>query len=173
MVLNSFRWWLAVLVACLATVMVQPASAQDAESGAKDVAPDFVLRSASGGNIRLSEYQGQVVVLGFWARWCGDCRQAMQALDGLYGKYQRAGLVLLGIDVDDSLEQTRAMSRSLGLSFPVLVDDQKVVSGLYKIKSMPLIILIDRAGQVRYQHKGFELGDQGKISDEIRELLNE
>lgn len=157
----------------LAIVLVQPAIAQEANSGEQNAAPDFVLRSASGGNIRLSEYQGQAVVLGFWARWCGDCRQAMQALDGLYDKYQRAGLVLLGIDVDDSPEQTLSMARSLGLTFPVLVDDQKIVSSLYKVKSMPLIVLIDRAGQVRYLHKGFELGDQGKIGDEIRELLNE
>ena len=171
--MNSFRWWLTALLAGLAVMWVQPAIAQDANSGEQNAAPDFVLRSASGGNVRLSEYQGQAVVIGFWARWCGDCRQAMQALDGLYDKYQRAGLVMLGIDVDDSVDQARSMAHSLGLTFPVLVDDQKIVSGAYKVKSMPLIILIDRAGQVRYQHKGFELGDQGKIGDEIRELLNE
>ena len=138
-----------------------------------EVAPDFVLRSITGGNLRLSEYQGQVVALGFWARWCGDCRQAMQALDTVYAKYQRAGLVLLGIDVDDSVEQTSAMTRSLGLTFPVLVDDHKTVSVLYKVKSMPLIVLIDRAGQVRYSHAGFELGDQARIGEELRQLLNE
>jgi len=153
---------------------MQPAVAQEAsEAPAAEMAPDFVLRSISGGNVRLSEFQGQVVALGFWARWCGDCRQAMQALDSLYGKYQRAGLVLLGIDVDDSIDQTRAMSRSLGLTFPVLVDNDKTVSNLYKVKSMPLIILIDRAGQIRFQHKKYELGDQGRISEELRQLLNE
>jgi peroxiredoxin len=151
----------------------QPVIAQEADAPAAEQAPDFVLRAVSGGNFRLSEFQGQVVALGFWARWCGDCRQAMQALNTLYDKYQRAGLVLLGIDVDDSLEQTRAMTRSLGLTFPVLVDDQKTVSNLFKVKSMPLIVLIDRAGQIRFQHKGYELGDQSRISDELRQLLNE
>lgn len=167
---------MAILAFCCAAMMLQQAAvAQQAEDATLSpaAAPDFVLRSVSGENLRLSEYRGQVVALGFWARWCGDCREAMQALDGLYDKYQRAGLVLLGIDVDDSPEQTRSMAKSLGLTFPVLVDEQKTVSSLYKVKTMPLIVLIDRAGQVRYQHKGFELGDQSQIGDELRELLNE
>jgi len=165
---------MTVLVGSVVIMLSQPVLAQEASSAPEsELAPDFVLRSISGGNVRLSEYQGQVVALGFWARWCGDCRQAMQALDGLYAKYQRAGLVLMGIDVDDSMEQTRAMARSLGLAFPVLVDDQKIVSNLYKVKSMPLIILIDRAGQIRFQHKRYELGDQNRIGEELRQLLNE
>ena len=175
MVLNIFRRFMVVLACSYAmSTGLQPVIAQEAvEVPAPEMAPDFVLRSITGGNVRLSEFQGQVVALGFWARWCGDCRQAMQALDGLYGKYQRAGLVLLGIDVDDSIDQTRAMARSLGLTFPVLVDDQKTVSNLYKVKSMPLIILVDRAGQMRFQHKKYEMGDQAKISEELRQLLNE
>ena len=172
--ISKFKhWWTVVLLTAGIALNGQAAWAQDAGTETQNLAPDFVLRAVAGGNIRLSEFQGQVVVLGFWARWCGDCRQARQALDSLYGKYQRAGLVMLGIDVDDSMEQTRAMARSLGLTFPVLVDEQKTVSNLYKVKSMPLIILIDRAGQIRYQHKGFQLGDQAKISDEFRQLLNE
>ncbi len=173
MALNNYTRCLTALMAILVMAIWQPVAAQDAGTPEQNAAPDFVLRSISGSNLRLSEYQGQVVALGFWARWCGDCRQAMQALDGLYGKYQRAGLVLLGIDVDDTEEQTRAMARSLGLTFPVLVDNEKMVSALYKVKSMPLIILIDRTGQIRYQHKGFELGGQTQISDELRQLLNE
>jgi hypothetical protein len=55
----------------------------------------------------------------------------------------------------------------------VLVDDQKIVSSLFNVKTMPLIILIDRAGQIRFQHKGFQMGDQARISDELRLLLNE
>jgi len=177
-VLNFFRRCVAVLLCSYVVAMwPQPVIAQEtgdaSAAPAGETAPDFVLRSISGDNIRLSEYQGQVVALGFWARWCGDCRQAMQALDGLYSKYQRAGLVLLGIDVDDSADQTRAMARSLGLTFPVLVDEEKTVSSLYKVKSMPLIILIDRAGQIRFKHRKYELGDQGQISEELRQLLNE
>jgi len=172
-VLNIVKQWVTILAASMVLVISQPVVAQETDAATPDMAPDFVLRSVAGGNVRLSEFGGQVVALGFWARWCGDCRQAMQAMDGLYGKYQRAGLVMLGIDVDDSLEQTRAMTRSLSLTFPVLVDDQKTVSSLFNVKSMPLIILIDRAGQIRFQHKGFQMGDQARISDELRLLLNE
>jgi peroxiredoxin len=168
--LNRFRHCLLV-VALGCACWVQSSFAED--NAATDAAPDFVLRSVGGENVRLSEYQGQVVVIGFWARWCGDCREAMQALEGLYSKYQRAGLVMLGINVDDSLDQTRAMAKSLGMSFPVLIDAKKAVSDSYKVKTMPLIVLIDRAGQVRFRHKRYELGDQNHISDEIRQLLNE
>lgn len=136
-------------------------------------APDFALRAISGENLRLSEFRGQVVAVGFWARWCGDCRQAMKALNAIYQKYQPAGLTILGIDVDDSQEQTAAMARSLGLSFPVLMDDRKAASSLFNVKSMPLIVVIDREGNQRYSHSSFELGDEARIGDELRTLLNE
>lgn len=137
------------------------------------VAPDFALRSLSGDNVRLSEYRGSVVLLGFWARWCGDCRQAMQALNEVHAKYQRAGLVTLGIDIDDTTEQAATMVRSLGLSFPVLVDTYKTASSQFNLKAMPLLVLIDREGWIRYSHAGFERGQELLITDQLRQLLNE
>ncbi|MGC3980704.1 MAG: TlpA disulfide reductase family protein [Steroidobacteraceae bacterium] len=140
---------------------------------AAEVAPDFALRSLSGSNIRLSEYRGSVVLLGFWARWCGDCRQAMQALNSVQAKYERAGLITLGINVDDSFEQAASMTQSLGLQFPVLVDTDKTASSLFNLKSMPLLVLIDRDGRVRYSHGGFERGQELLITEQLRQLLNE
>lgn len=160
----------AVVLASSASTLVQAASSS-AENAV--MAPDFALRSIAGDNLRLSEYRGQVVALGFWARWCGDCRQAMKALNEIYDKYQKAGLVTLGINVDDSLEQAGAMARSLGLNFPILVDEQKTASSLFDLKSMPLIVIIDREGRRRYIHTSFELGDESRISSELRTLLNE
>jgi peroxiredoxin len=158
---------LSIGLGCAADALAQTATADN------NSAPDFALRAVSGENLRLSEYRGQVVALGFWARWCGDCRQAMKALNEIYAKYQRAGLVMLGIDVDDTLEQTSTMTRSLGLSFPVLVDEHKTASSLFNVKSMPLIVLIDREGRQRYRHTSFELGDEARIGAELRTLLNE
>ena len=63
-------------------------------------APDFVLKSASGENLRLSEYRGDVVMINFWATWCGPCRQEMPLLDDLYGRYQRVGFNLLGVNIE-------------------------------------------------------------------------
>jgi len=142
-------------------------------AAALTTAPDFALKSLTSDNLRLSEFRGQVVLLGFWARWCGDCRQAMQALQEIDAKYQRAGLVTLGIDVDDNPEKSRAMTTALGLRFPILIDENKQVSALYKVESMPLLILVDREGQIRYRQGGFETGDGVKLTDQLRQLLND
>lgn len=170
-------WLRRFAVSLLLSLSISWGSAADVSaqtaSADNNSTPDFALRAVSGENLRLSEFRGQVVALGFWARWCGDCRQAMKALNEIYAKYQRAGLVMLGIDVDDTTEQTSAMTRSLGLSFPVLVDEHKTASSLFNVKSMPLIVLIDREGHQRYSHTSFELGDEARIGTELRTLLNE
>src|ERR1035438_235212 len=70
-------------------------------------APDFVLKSSDGRNLRLSEYRGQVVLINFWARWAGDSRQEMPALDRINTTYNRAGLVVLGVSVDEDWRRAR------------------------------------------------------------------
>jgi thiol-disulfide isomerase/thioredoxin len=88
-------------------------------------APDFVLRSFDGANLRLSEHLGEVVILNFWATWCGPCRQEMPLLDELYNKYRRAGLVLLSVNLDDTSERAMEMVQALKLTYPVLIDARK------------------------------------------------
>jgi peroxiredoxin len=134
---------------------------------------DFSMRTLTGEVIRLSEQRGSVVVMGFWARWCGDCRQAMQALDAINDKYQRAGLLTLGVNVGDSAEQAAAMTRSLGLKFPVLIDVSQSASSQFNLKTMPLIVLIDRDGKLRYSHQGFSRGDELEVASQLHQLLNE
>jgi len=159
-------------ITLLGLVSLNDVSAAEA-AGAEQLAPDFALRSLGGGNVRLSEYRGSVVLLGFWARWCGDCRQAMQALDEVHKKYQRAGLVTLALNVGDTEEQAAAMAHSLGLTFPVLVDTTKAASSQFNLKSMPLLLLIDREGRVRDSYAGFERGQELLITEKLRQLLNE
>ena len=79
-------------------------------------APDFALRSMKGPTVRLSEHLGEVVLINFWATWCGPCRQEMPLLDQLYGKYQRAGLVLLSVNIDETLEPAIEMAQTLKVS---------------------------------------------------------
>ncbi len=136
-------------------------------------APDFVLRSATGENLRLSEYRGDVVMINFWATWCGPCRQEMPLLDELYGRYQRVGFSLLGINIDDDSRRAMAMVNELGVSFPVLFDEHKEVSKLYQVDAMPVTILLDREGTVRHIHHGYKPGYEQKYLNEIRSLLRE
>ena len=136
-------------------------------------APDFALKSSSGENLRLSEYRGDVVMVNFWATWCGPCRQEMPLLDELYTRYQRVGFSLLGVNIDDNSSKAMNMVSELGVSFPVLFDARKDVSRLYEVEAMPVTVLIDREGMVRYVHHGYEPGIEEKYLDQIRSLLRE
>lgn len=136
-------------------------------------APDFVLKSSVGDNLRLSEYRGDVVMINFWATWCGPCRQEMPLLDELYSRYGRVGFSLLGVNIDDNSSKAMNMASELGVSFPVLFDSDKAVSKLYEVEAMPVTVLIDREGTVRYVHHGYKPGYEEKYLDQIRSLLRE
>ena len=136
-------------------------------------APDFALKSLTGKNLRLSEFRGEVVMINFWATWCGPCRQEMPLLDELHRRYQKVGLRLIGVNIDDDQRSAIKMVRVLGISFPVLLDERKHVSRLYDVDAMPATLLIDRTGVVRYIHHGYRSGYEQSYVDEIRELLKE
>jgi peroxiredoxin len=137
------------------------------------VAPDFALKSSTGENLRLSEYRGNVVMINFWATWCGPCRQEMPLLDELYTRYERVGFSLLGVNIDDDSRRAMQMIEDLGVSFPVLFDARKEVSKLYEVEAMPVTVLVDREGNVRYVHHGYKPGYEDKYLDQVRSLLRE
>ncbi len=150
--------------------------ASTASAGTKldgGLAPDFALRSLAGQNLRLSEYRGEVVMLSFWASWCGQCRQELPELDDLYPRYQKVGLTLLGVSIDDEKRKTEDMVRTLEVTFPVLIDERREVSRLYRVDDMPAAVLIDREGTVRYTHYGYRRNNLERYLEEIRELLRE
>lgn len=137
----------------------------------QSAAPDFTLRSVSGPNFRLQEQRGRVVLINFWATWCGPCRQEMPHLNRLYDKYRAAGFVLLGVNVDEDARNAADLALKLGLKFPVLLDTDKAVSHLYDLSTMPSTVLIDRDGRVRYVHRGYLTGYEDVYDKQIRELL--
>ena len=136
-------------------------------------APDFVLKSSTGANLRLSEFRGDVVMINFWATWCGPCRQEMPLLDELYSRYQRVGFSLLGVNIDDDSSRAMRMIEELGVKFPVLFDESKEVSKLYQVEAMPVTVLVDREGTVRHVHHGYKPGYEDNYLTEIRSLLRE
>ena len=136
-------------------------------------APDFVLKGMDGRNLRMSEYRGQVVLVNFWARWAGDSRQEMPALDRINTTYNRAGLVVLGVSVDEDLNRAREYAGAMKVSYPILFDTGPDIGRDYLLQRMPMTILVDRAGVVRYSNVGFKRGDERAYLDHIRELLRE
>src|SRR5713101_6628963 len=136
-------------------------------------APDFALRSMDGKNRRLSEFRGQVVLVNFWARWAGDSRQEMPALDRINTTYNRAGLVVLGVSIDEDLGRAREFAGAMKVSYPIMFDTGSDIGRDYLLQTMPMTILVDRAGIVRYSNVGFKRGDERAYLDHIRELLRE
>jgi peroxiredoxin len=161
----------AALAATFTLAALAPACA--ATPAANAVAPDFTLRSADGRNVRLDELRGQVVLVNFWATWCGPCREEMPRLDTLYQKYRKSGFVLLGVNVDDDPKTALATMAKLNVSFPVLFDADKKVSKLYDLNTMPSTIVIDRDGKMRFLHRGYRAGTESDYEQQIRGLLKE
>jgi len=146
-------------------------TAATALSGAP--APDFVLKSLSGENVRLSEFRGQVVMVSFWATWCGDCRTQLDSLNEWYDTYHGAGLQLLAVSLDRSWEVFSKTANTLNLAYPVLYDANLEVSKLYDVSSMPVAVLIDRDGVVRDVIEGYRRTGEQEFLDRVRALLRE
>jgi peroxiredoxin len=136
-------------------------------------APDFALKGLDGKNMRLSEYRGQVVLINFWARWAGPSRDEMPALEQINSTYQRAGLVVLGVSIDEDLPRAREFAGSMRVSYPMLFDSADKTGTKYAIERLPTTYLIDRGGVIRFANVGFKRGDEKIYLDQIRELLRE
>lgn len=165
---------LAAAALALATALpLAGLPARAAAPALQSPAPDFTLRTSDGRNLRLQELRGQVVLINFWATWCGPCREEMPLLDKLHTKYKGLGFTLLGINVDDDAQAGQALAAKLGVKFPVLLDTDKRVSRLYDLNSMPSTVLVDRDGRVRHLHRGFRAGYEQTYEQQIRALLKE
>ena len=103
-------------------IAIGAASIAAAPSIVGKAAPDFVLRGLDGRNLRLSEFRGQVVLVNFWTRSDGDSRQQMPALDRINITYQRAGLVVIGVSVDEDLRRSKEFAAAMSVSYPILFD---------------------------------------------------
>jgi peroxiredoxin len=155
----------------LAATLVLAASAATPALTPAGSAPDFTLHAMSGPNLQLKDQRGRVVMVNFWATWCGPCRQEMPQLNRLYEKYRASGFVLLGVNVDDDSSKAAEVAKKLGVTFPVLLDTDKKVSKLYDLSTMPSTVIIDRDGKVRYVHRGYLTGYENDYEKQIRELL--
>ena len=133
-------------------------------------APDFTLRSNQGDNKKLSELRGKVVLLNFWATWCGPCRQEIPKLTELKELHDEYDFELLGINIDEDPKKALRLAKKLSVNFPILFDEEKLVSKSYAIDAMPMTILIDRDGTVRYVHRGYKENYLGLYQEQIQKL---
>lgn len=136
-------------------------------------APDFTLKSLEGSNLRLAEQRGDIIVLNFWASWCGPCLQEMPALDALAAKYAPLGVQVWGVNVESDNRVAQAYLQRTKVDFPILFDDQNEVSKAYQVQAMPTTVIIDKDGQIRALHRGYKPGYEQKYEEDIKRLLRE
>jgi peroxiredoxin len=137
-------------------------------------APAFKLQSRDGKTVALGDLKGQVVMVNFWATWCGPCRQEMPHLEALYERYNSLGFTLLGVNVEDNPEGAKKWLEENGpVTFPVLLDPKNQVSKLYKVQTMPTTVLVARDGTMRFIHHGYKPGYEGEYQTQVRALLKE
>jgi peroxiredoxin len=170
---SSSRMIAVTGLALALSVTALPATSLAANITAGVTAPSFQLASMNGKPLGLDDLKGQVILINFWASWCGPCRQEMPILEQLYRSYQPAGFTLLGVNVEPSLGDAQKFLHGTPVSFPILFDPQSKVSKLYEVTGMPSTIIVDRKGNVRYVHHGYKPGDEGEYLDQIRALTQE
>jgi peroxiredoxin len=171
---KGLGWLLGVAVLAMggALILFGQGSAPPLHRG--DLAPDFTL-STSGDNRRVSltDYSGQVVLVNFWATWCKPCEDEMPAMERLYQQMAPLGFELLAVSVDQDQELVSAFVERQALTFPILLDSEQVVTGVYQTMGFPESLLLDRRGRIVERYVGPKPWDQPEYVDRIQRLLNE
>jgi peroxiredoxin len=169
------RSWLAcmALASCVllaALLEFRGVSASDRILKDRQQAPDFTLQDARGATIRLSSYKNKVVVLNFWATWCGGCKVEIPWFVEFQSRYKDRGFTVIGVSMDDDgFQAVRPFLLEKKLNYPVVIGNQRLVK-LYGVESMPETVLIDGRGRIAAFHLG--LVDKPSLEREIRTLLD-
>ena len=146
-----------------------------AHAGGSALPPDFELPRLDGGTERLSAHFGKhVVLVDFWATFCKPCLRAMPDLDALYRARKERGLVVLGVSIDGpgSAAEVRAEVARLGVSFPILLDEESRAVSLYNPRaSAPFSVLIGRDGRLLAKREGYTTGSHAALQADIDAAL--
>ena len=123
------------------------------------------------GQGNLNQYKGKVVIVDFWASWCEPCKKEVPALNAIYKKYLKKGVVIVGVNVDDEEVTAKDFLKDNHFDFPLFHDDGKKLAGMCDLSTMPSSFVIDKKGVVRFVHSGYKDGDPAKFEQEIKSIL--
>ncbi len=138
-----------------------------------DDAPDFTLKTMSGNNLNLNEQRGNIIVINFWASWCGPCRTEMPILQEFHDQYEDLGVAVWGVNVEQENQAGLDYIKELGVDFPIFFDASNQISAAYNVEAMPTTVIIDRHGKVRSVFRGYQKGYEKKYAKVIKQLIRE
>ncbi len=132
-------------------------------------APNFKLPDLSGQQVSLNQFKGKIVLMDFWATWCGPCRKTMPIVENLQKEYADS-MVLLTINLQETQDVVRDYIRSYGIHSRVLLDEEGAVAAMFGAAGIPMQILIDKEGIVRFAMTGYGSGMASTLRSEINKL---
>lgn len=139
-------------------------------AGERKPAPEFALKDADGRTVRLSDYRGKVVLLNFWATWCGPCRMEVPWLIEMQRDNKDRGFEVLGVSMDDNgWEDVKPFLAEMKINYRVMIGDDRTAQNYGGVESLPTTFLIDRDGKVAVAHVG--LTSKKDIQDGVDQLL--
>lgn len=143
-------------------------AATDADS--RKAAPDFTLKDEQGRDVRLSDFKGKVVLLNFWATWCGPCKIEMPWFVDFQRKYKDRGFSVIAVSLDEEgWEVVKPFTEQLKLNFPVVIGSDEMADGYGGIEALPTTFIIDKEGRIASQHMG--LVSMSDYEEDIESLL--
>ncbi|GFP30602.1 peroxiredoxin family protein [Candidatus Hakubella thermalkaliphila] len=123
-------------------------SAEGSSSSPAIPAPEFTLNSLDGREVSLSDFRGKVVVLNFWATWCGTCRAEMPNLERAYQAYKDKNVELVGISMDTDTQLVESFVKEVGVTYTILLDPSHRVASDYAIWALPSTYIVDEKGMI-------------------------
>ena len=131
---------------------------------------NFSLDQFGGGKVSLAEQKGKVVLVDFWATWCGPCRVAIPHLVRMYNEYKDQGLVVLGISLDQEKDALPKFIKDNNITYPILYGDQQVVKA-YEVQGIPTLVIFDRKGKIAFREVGFSDENISTLEQKIKDAL--
>jgi cytochrome c biogenesis protein CcmG/thiol:disulfide interchange protein DsbE len=168
-----FLTWFLIFSICTGGVFLLSRCSKGEKEPFPGLAPDFSLKSFDGKEITLSQLKGKVVLLDFWATWCGPCKESIPHLIQLYKNYRERGFELVGMNVDKGdREAVHRFVMSMDIPYPVVTAPEDVVRS-YRVTGIPATFLIDKEGKIREKLVGFSGAIARQLNTRVADLTSE